>query len=69
MVRITFSKKFKKTWSKINDQNFKMKIEKQVTKIINHPEIGKPMKFTRKGTRELYISPYRLATAIIKKKI
>ncbi|MFH1771156.1 MAG: type II toxin-antitoxin system RelE/ParE family toxin [archaeon] len=47
----------------------KKKINKQVRKIIDNPEIGKPMKYKRKGTRELYIHPYRLAYAVRENKI
>ena len=33
------------------------------TKIKNNPEIGKPMKHNRKGTREVYLPPFRLSYA------
>ena len=39
------------------------KIEKILVKIIRNPEIGKPMKFDRKGTREVYVKPFRLSYA------
>ena len=42
------------------------KIMKQVKKISENPEIGKPMKNIRKGTRELYIKPFRLSYTYIK---
>ena len=44
----------------------KEKIIKQFSKIKENPEIGKPMKNVRKGTREVYISPFRLSYAYIK---
>jgi len=37
------------------------KIMKQVEKVIDDPEVGKPMRYGRKGTREVYVAPYRLA--------
>ena len=37
-----------------------IKVEKLVIKIIENPEIGKPMRFDRKETRELRVSPFRL---------
>ena len=43
----------------------KSQIKKQVEKIIENPETGKPMRYNRKGTREVYISPYRLAYAYL----
>lgn len=38
---------------------------KILDKIIENPEIGKPMRYNRKNTRELYLSPYRIAYAYI----
>ena len=53
---------------RLKDNILKEKIEKQIIKIIEDPEIGKPMKFLRKGTREVYITPFRLAYAYIKEE-
>ena len=52
---------FDKILSKINNKFLLQKIIKQLTKIRNNPEIGKPMQHGRKGTKELYIKPYRLS--------
>ena len=61
MVSVVFDSHFKKDFKKIKDKTVKEKIIKQISKIKNNPEIGKPMRFNRKGTRELYISPWRLS--------
>lgn len=61
MVEVIFDEKFKNLFSKIKDPLTKEKIIKQITKIKENPEIGKPMRFSRKGTREIYISPFRLS--------
>ena len=61
MVVVSFDPLFKKNFSKIKDSLTKEKIIKQVAKLKNNPELGKPMRYTRKNTRELYISPYRLS--------
>ncbi|MCK5282287.1 MAG: type II toxin-antitoxin system RelE/ParE family toxin [Nanoarchaeota archaeon] len=61
MVEVTFDPNFKKDFKKIKDKSVKEKIIKQVSKIKDNPEIGKPMRFDRKGTRELYIFPWRLS--------
>ncbi|MBU1201504.1 MAG: type II toxin-antitoxin system RelE/ParE family toxin [Nanoarchaeota archaeon] len=58
---IEYKKDFLKTISKIKDNAFKDRIKKQVEKIIENPEIGKPMRYERKNTRELYVMHYRLA--------
>lgn len=68
MVEISFSNKFKNVFSKIKDNLLKGKITKQIQKIKENPEIGKPMKYQRKGTRELYIPPFRLACACLSNK-
>jgi len=61
MVNIEYDDNFQKQFRKLNDSLFKIKIKKQIEKIIKHPKTGKPMRYKRKGTREVYISPYRLA--------
>jgi len=61
VVEVIFDQIFKKDFKKIKDKAVKEKIIKQISKIKGNPEIGKPMRFNRKGTRELYISPWRLS--------
>jgi mRNA-degrading endonuclease RelE of RelBE toxin-antitoxin system len=48
------------------DNSIKEKVKKQIEKIILNPEIGKPMRYDRIGTREVYIQPFRLSYAYIK---
>ena len=66
MVGISFNPKFQNSFSKLKNSIMKEKIIKQIKKIKNNPEIGKPMRHDRKGTRELYIKPFRLAYAYLK---
>lgn len=61
-IKIKFDEDFKKTFKKI-DNSYKIKVKKQINKIIQNPEIGKPMKANRKGTREVYVFPFRLSYA------
>ncbi len=42
------------------DKSFLDRVEKLIIKIINNPEIGKPMRYNRIGTREVYLPPFRL---------
>ena len=60
MVEIRFDKKFAIVFSKL-DNFMKQKIIKQIQKISENPKIGKPMKYERKGTNELYVKPFRLS--------
>ena len=68
MVDIEFGPLFEKTFKKIKNIGIKAQLRKQIEKMIENPEIGKPMSYSRKGTRELYISPYRLSYAWIKEE-
>ena len=68
MLKVEYSDDLLKTISKIKDTSSKEKVKKQIKKIIEQPNIGKPMKYARKGTRELYVGSYRLAYAYIKDK-
>lgn len=61
MVKVIFEERFKHIFSRIKDNSLKEKIIKQIEKIKINPDVGKPMRYNRKGTRELYISPYRLS--------
>ena len=64
MVDVILDPDFEKSFRKIKDNLMKEKIIKQISKIKENPEIGKPMMYVRKGSRELYISPYRLSYRI-----
>lgn len=59
------SNRFKRMYKKL-DRSVKIKVDKILIKIINSPEIGKPMRHGRKGTREVYIKPFRLSYAYLK---
>jgi len=68
MLTVEYTDDFLKTIRKIKDASIKEKIKTQVAKILEHPETGKPMRYARKGTRELYIGSYRLAYAYYKEE-
>ena len=48
--------------------HLKTQVKKHIQKIIDNPEIGKPMRYNRKGTREIYIQQFRLSYAYIKEE-
>ena len=68
MVVSEFGSHFEKRLKKIKNQSLKDKLKRQISKIIENPEIGKPMMHARKGTRELYIAPFRLSYAYFKEE-
>ena len=55
-MKVKETDSFKRIKSKL-DKSYLERVEK----IIQNPEIGKPMQNNRKGTREVYISPFRLS--------
>ena len=65
--KVTRSPKFIKDIKRLDDFSLK-KIEKQIMKILENPEVGKPLKYTR-GERSIYIKPFRLIYAIRKDEI
>lgn len=61
MVRfVEETERFTNIYSKF-DNFTRDKVKKKIQKIITNPEVGKPMRYGRKGTRELYIKPFRLS--------
>ncbi|MBS3119543.1 type II toxin-antitoxin system RelE/ParE family toxin [Candidatus Woesearchaeota archaeon] len=69
MVNVLFHPFFRRKFSKIRDKNLKNRIIKQFDKIARNPDIGKPMKFARKGTREVHAGSYRLSYTYLEDKI
>ncbi|MFH0986763.1 MAG: hypothetical protein V1911_01800 [Candidatus Micrarchaeota archaeon] len=67
-IAIEFDSVFEKRVSKIKDSALKEKVKKQIAKIVQNPFSGKPMRFSRKGTREAYISPFRLSYLYVQNK-
>ena len=68
MLTVEYSNNVLKTISKIKDSIIKEQVKKQIKKMLENPEIGKPLRYARKGTRELYIGSFRLAYAYLKKE-
>jgi mRNA-degrading endonuclease RelE of RelBE toxin-antitoxin system len=66
MLEIIYEPDFLNKISKIKDNSIKEQVKKQIIKITQNPEVGKPMMYDRKGSREVYVKPYRLSYAFIK---
>lgn len=67
MVNVSFDYYFEKKFKKL-DTEIKNKLKKRISKIVESPEIGKPMNCARKGTRETYVPPFRLSYAFLEKE-
>lgn len=61
ITKITRSQSFLKQTKNL-DTFILQKLKKQITKIIENPNVGKPLKY-KKGERSLYIKPFRLIYA------
>lgn len=68
MVTVCYEPRFQKEVSKVKDELLKLKVKKHILKIIGEPEIGKPMRYARRDTREVYIPPFRLSYIYIKQE-
>ena len=62
---IVATEKYEGDIKHIKEGFLKEKIKKQIKKIIEQPEIGKPLKYSLKGERTIYIKPYRLIYSIL----
>jgi mRNA-degrading endonuclease RelE of RelBE toxin-antitoxin system len=68
MVRVCYEPRFEKLIMRIKDSLLRIKLKKQIQKVINNPKSGKPMSYGRRGTRELYIKPFRLSYLYLENK-
>lgn len=60
--KITRSPTFIKQTKKLDNFN-KEKLKKQINKILENPEVGKPLRYLR-GERTIYLKPFRLIYAL-----
>lgn len=56
---VVWTQKFEQQFKKM-DRSIQDKIEKQILKIKNNPDFGKPLRYDLKGSRTVYVKPYRL---------
>ena len=61
---IVYTQKFERDVRKLRDGLLKERLGKQVRKIAEDPESGKPLRYGLKGERTIRIAPYRLIYAI-----
>jgi len=61
---IVYTQKFEREVRKIRDNSVKDRLRKQVERIAENPEFGKPLRYGLKGERTIRIQPYRLIHAV-----
>lgn len=59
MVEVIYTDKFEQEFKKA-DTSVKEKAVKQINKIIQDPETGKPLRYDLKGERTVYVKPFRI---------
>lgn len=62
--RIVYTSKFEHEVKKVLDKKVKERLEKNIKRIIENPEIGKPLRYALKGERTIRTPPFRLIYAI-----
>ena len=68
-MEIIFSDEFKKDFQKIKDKITRLRIIKQLKKIAETPDTGKPLKYDLKNYRSVRIAPFRIIYRIEQDKI
>jgi mRNA-degrading endonuclease RelE of RelBE toxin-antitoxin system len=56
--------KFERDVKAIKDTLTKTRVKKQIKKIIENPDIGKPLRNYLKGERTVYVPPFRIIYAV-----
>jgi len=59
-MEISATELFLKEFERIKDKSTKDKLIKHIDKILENPEIGKPLTHSLKGERSVHIKPLRL---------
>ena len=68
MVEIIYTDKFEKEVKRL-DSSIKLKVIKQIEKILQNPERGKPLRYDLKGEKTIYVKPYRIIYSFNQKAI
>ncbi len=57
---IVYTQKFEHDVRKIRSSSLKERLEKQIRKVVENPELGKPLRYGLKGEWTIRVKPYRL---------
>lgn len=61
---IIYTEQFEKNIKSIKDNGVKIKVTKQIEKIIKNPDVGKPLRYVLRGERTVYVKPFRIIYTI-----
>ena len=62
--RVVFTNSFERAVKKLKDAALKERIKRQIEEIIEKPNIGKPLRFQKKGERTVRVPPFRIIYAL-----
>jgi len=62
--RVVRTREFEKNVKSVKDKQLLEIAKRQINKIINNPNVGKPLRYNLKGERTIYVKPYRLTYAV-----
>lgn len=68
-MEIIFSDEFKKDFKKIRDKTTRIRIIKQLKKLAEMPEAGKPLMYNLKNHRSIRVAPFRIIYRLESDKI
>lgn len=60
---VVFTNSFERSIKRLKDAALKERVKRQIAEIAGRPEIGKPLKFQKKGERAVRVPPFRLIYA------
>ena len=66
---IVWTQKCEQDFKKIRNRATLEKLEKQIRKIIQDPEVGKPLRYCLRGELSIYVKPFRLIYKIENDKL
>ncbi len=65
MVRsVVFTSSFERAVKKLKDAALKERVKRQIEEITERPDIGKPLRFQKKGERTVRVPPFRIIYAL-----
>lgn len=68
-MEIIFSEEFKRDFQKIKDKTTRLRIIKQLKKLSDMPDAGKPLKYEWKNHRSVRVPPFRVIYRLDGEKI
>lgn len=61
---IVYTEKFERDVRRVRDGLLRERLEKQIRKVVEDPELGKPLRYGLKGEWTVRVKPYRLICAV-----